>query len=280
MKKYNSNGTIVIDGVAFNGVDEIVSHARSAEPKDGLWVGEDSKLYPCFDSSDYLYEDRHYMNFVFARSKKELEDKLSRLQKAIALGGAYFKLTKALHPMAYWQGEDRYNVLVTEEKDEARYMPPDYRLPVLSNDDDFEKERPLLRGMEKDALLGHAHQLVEETLALLDDVPAKGWFDKPYRAMVNCEPGVFIVDCKFILEICPFKNYLEGRNTDFDDYRTLRTAAFNNTTGIWSTTALCTSHNIEGIRDFLSHFFIDYEICESLWKNYLGIYPAQKMILE
>lgn len=102
--------TVTILGVEFQDVDEIIQYAQAHKPKDGVWVGADSESYPCFDSSDYAYEDRSYWNFVFARSKQEMVDKLDRLRGMSPLAGNYRKLTDSLRPMAYWGG-DRHHLL-------------------------------------------------------------------------------------------------------------------------------------------------------------------------
>ena len=54
MKKYKNNETIQVLGASFNGVKDMIEHARKRMPKDGVYVGEDSQLYPCFDSEDYM----------------------------------------------------------------------------------------------------------------------------------------------------------------------------------------------------------------------------------
>lgn len=100
---------IVIFDVKFNGIEEIKEYALKGVPKDGVYVGQDSKRYPCFDSSDYAYEDRNYWNFVFSKSREELEKKMNTLRNMTNMGN-YKKLTKELAPMLYWGGDDYYKV--------------------------------------------------------------------------------------------------------------------------------------------------------------------------
>ena len=69
MKRFKNNETIVVLGTPFMGVKDMIFHARERIPKCGVYVGEDSRLYPCFDSSDYAYENRRYTNLVFAKSQ-------------------------------------------------------------------------------------------------------------------------------------------------------------------------------------------------------------------
>ena len=72
MKKYKNNETIVVMGASFNGVKDMITHARKRMPKDGVYVGEDSQLYPSLDSEDYMYENRYCTNLVFGSSQEEI----------------------------------------------------------------------------------------------------------------------------------------------------------------------------------------------------------------
>ena len=117
MKRFKSNGAIEVLGVTFNGVRDMIKHARDRMPKDGVYVAEDSQRYPCFDSSDAMYEKRYYTNLVFARSKDEMIRKLNKLKCKIGTCN-YYKLSVSLHPMAYWEGDSCHDVLLTEIEDE------------------------------------------------------------------------------------------------------------------------------------------------------------------
>lgn len=117
MKQLKNNETIEVLGVSFNGVKDMIEHARKRIPKDGVYVGEDSQLYPCFDSEDYMYENRFFTNLVFANSPEEIEKKL-RILKQVERYSNYNKLNSELHPMAYWQGDTCHDVLLTEMEDE------------------------------------------------------------------------------------------------------------------------------------------------------------------
>ena len=44
MKRFKNNETIEVLGASFNGVKEMIEHARKRMPKDGVYVGEDSQL--------------------------------------------------------------------------------------------------------------------------------------------------------------------------------------------------------------------------------------------
>ena len=116
MKKYKNNETIEVLGASFNGVKDMIVHARKRIPKDGVYVGEDSQRYPCFDSEDYMYENRYFTNLVFAKSIEEIDEKL-RILNQVERYSNYNKLTAELHPMAYWQGDTCHDVLLTEIND-------------------------------------------------------------------------------------------------------------------------------------------------------------------
>lgn len=81
MKRLKNNETIEVLGASFNGVKDMIEHARMRMPKDGVYVGEDSQLYPCFDSEDYMSENRYFTNLVFAHSLEEIDMKLSILKQ-------------------------------------------------------------------------------------------------------------------------------------------------------------------------------------------------------
>ena len=117
MKRLKNNETIQVLGASFNGVKEMIEHARKRMPKDGVYVGEDSQLYPCFDSEDYMSEDRHFTNLVFGSSQEEIDKKLNILNQVERYGN-YNKLTVELHPMAYWQGDTCHDVLLTDRDEE------------------------------------------------------------------------------------------------------------------------------------------------------------------
>ena len=116
MKRLKNNETIEVLGTSFNGVKEMIEYARKRIPKDGVYVGEDSQLYPRFDSEDYMYENRYFTNLVFGSSQEEIDKKLNILNQVERYGN-YNKLTVELHPMAYWQGDTCHDVLLTEITD-------------------------------------------------------------------------------------------------------------------------------------------------------------------
>lgn len=112
--KIAHNKTIKVFGVTFHGIEEVIEYARKGIPKEGVYVGKDFERYPCFDSSDYAYENRYYWNFVFAQSEEELKKKVNTLilRKPEA---NYKKLTDELAPMVYWEGDPYYPMEIVNE---------------------------------------------------------------------------------------------------------------------------------------------------------------------
>ena len=114
MKIVSNDSVIIIYEVEFYGVEELLKYAINKEPKEGVYVELDSELYPCFDSSDYAYEDRYYCNFVFGRSKEEVMKKMKKLVSRSPQNAIYRKLTQELAPMIYWRGDRYYPLEVME----------------------------------------------------------------------------------------------------------------------------------------------------------------------
>lgn len=115
MKKVDYNSQISVLGAQFENVYEIIRCACHKEPKDGVYVGEDSELYPCFDYEDFASETRFYWNFVFATSESEMLEKLAKLKEMDTLDSNYYKLTEDLAPMAYWGGDTNYQLVLTDD---------------------------------------------------------------------------------------------------------------------------------------------------------------------
>lgn len=90
------------------------TYALEGVAKDGVYVGKDAELYPCFDSEDYASEDRFFWNIVFAKSLEELEAKKAELEDAF-YNCNYEKFTEELAPMAYWGGDTYYDVKITDD---------------------------------------------------------------------------------------------------------------------------------------------------------------------
>jgi len=113
MKTIKSTQPFYVLGVKFENVPEAILYAIKGWAKNGVYVGKDVELYPCFDSEDYASENRFFWNLVFARSKEELDRKLVEL-KSVSPQTIYNKFSETLAPMIYWGGDSVYDVIATE----------------------------------------------------------------------------------------------------------------------------------------------------------------------
>ena len=114
MKIIKNTNSFYVLGVKFENIQEAIEYAIKGLDKNGVFVGHDAELYPCFDSEDYASEDRFFWNIVFARSKEELDRKLIEL-KSVSPQTNYNKFLEALAPMIYWEGDSFYDVMVTDD---------------------------------------------------------------------------------------------------------------------------------------------------------------------
>ena len=114
MKTIKNTDSFNVLGVKFVNVTEAILYAIKRWNKNGVYVGKDAKLYPCFDSEDYASEDRFFWNLVFAMSKEELDRKLVEL-KSVSPQTIYNKFSETLAPMIYWGGDSIYDVIATED---------------------------------------------------------------------------------------------------------------------------------------------------------------------
>ena len=113
MKTIKNTDKIRVFGVTFKDIHEAISYAQKEKPKKGVYVGVISERYPCFDSHDYAYDHRRYWNIIFAKSKKELNSKLEKLENEDHMIN-FCKLSDTLAPMAYWGGDSGYKGFCTE----------------------------------------------------------------------------------------------------------------------------------------------------------------------
>ena len=114
MKIIKDTNSFYVLGVIFENIQEAIEYAIKGLDKNGVFVGHDAELYPCFDSEDYASEDRFFWNIVFAKSKEELNRKLIEL-KSVSPQTNYNKFSEALAPMIYWGGDCIYDVIATED---------------------------------------------------------------------------------------------------------------------------------------------------------------------
>lgn len=83
------------------------SYAREPEKKGTVHVGELWMRYPCFDSSDFLYENRSYQNFIL-RDRPITSSDMKRLEKLPTHMNAKrldASVPEEMLPMVYYVGE-------------------------------------------------------------------------------------------------------------------------------------------------------------------------------
>lgn len=117
MVELDKDRAIEVFGIRFCGVNELKKYACSGLSKGGVYVGMSRERYPCFDSSDYAYEDRYYTYLVFANNREDVERKVRILESAGYCGGCR-NITDDVAPVVYWDG-DRHHPMQLPECDEV-----------------------------------------------------------------------------------------------------------------------------------------------------------------
>ena len=89
-------------------------HEQPANPVPGLYVGLIYEPYPCFDASDYAYENRRYWNFFFS-DKPVTEEVLNTLAAMPHRGNYRYvheDMAELAVPALYWGGDRSDNLLL------------------------------------------------------------------------------------------------------------------------------------------------------------------------
>lgn len=119
---------VEILGQVFHGLQDIMSHveismaegsyigAHDCEPakRGKVHVGELWKRYPCFDSSDDMYEDRSYRNYIFRQDSIDEYDlkKLERLPWNENNKRISPSVPQKMLPIVYYEGDG--NTMIVE----------------------------------------------------------------------------------------------------------------------------------------------------------------------
>lgn len=85
-----------------------ISFEKPKNPIHGLHVLEFYEPYPCFDSSDYAYEDRFYWNFFFSKTPFT-KTEVRRLAFVKRYGGLEFikhEMEEWMLPSIYFDGDN------------------------------------------------------------------------------------------------------------------------------------------------------------------------------
>lgn len=112
---------VEILGLVFHGLQDISAHVEMSqavgssckpsvrEPKKTgrVHVGELWMSYPCFDSSDYLYENRTYQNYILRERPITFEDmeRLRKLPSGMNAQRLSPSVPEDMLPMVYYVGD-------------------------------------------------------------------------------------------------------------------------------------------------------------------------------
>ena len=130
MRCVSINDDIEILGTVFHGLQDIEAHvemslykdyshgqANEREPKicSEVHVGEMWMPYPCFDSDDFMYENRTYQNYIF-RSRPITQSDMKALSE-LPSGSNECRITENLPqeiiPLVYYAGDGDTMLVVT-----------------------------------------------------------------------------------------------------------------------------------------------------------------------
>ncbi|WP_195660086.1 hypothetical protein [Bacteroides nordii] len=102
--RLSCDAEIVVNSHVYRGIFDLKSQGRNSDSS----VSSRCQLFPCFDSSDYMYENRYYRNFWFCMQDSEEWKTISTLKEP---SGEYCFLNEALPsealPMVYYKDEDK-----------------------------------------------------------------------------------------------------------------------------------------------------------------------------
>lgn len=98
------NAEIVVDGRVYRGIDSLKEYAKKTDSP----VLCRSQRFPCFDSSDYMYENRYYRNFWFCKQDPVMSELISSLEEP-RCNYCFLKenLRKEALPMVYYKDEEK-----------------------------------------------------------------------------------------------------------------------------------------------------------------------------
>lgn len=109
LRQIPSDCTLSICGVVFEGIDAIKDYWRNQTDSSQPYIIERSQRFPCFDSSDYAYENRYFWNFLICHSKEDADKKAKSMEQLKVVGGNFRLVSENLpadmRPMVYYEDE-------------------------------------------------------------------------------------------------------------------------------------------------------------------------------
>ena len=141
IQMYGIGDDVEILGHVFHGLDDIRAHCGKllrcrcdendtpsrikAHKQDGFCVGELYESYPCFDSSDFMYENRSYQNFVI-RDRLVTDKEMLRITR-LPMRSNYRLVTEEMPldalPMVYYEGDGGMMLVATQKVDQSSPSP-------------------------------------------------------------------------------------------------------------------------------------------------------------
>ena len=115
LRQISSDCTLSICGVVFEGIDAIKDYWRNQTDGSQPYIIERSLRFPCFDSSDYAYENRYFWNFLICHSKQDAEKKAKSMEQLEVVGGnsrlVSENLPADMRPMVYYEDDSTFMIL-------------------------------------------------------------------------------------------------------------------------------------------------------------------------
>jgi len=110
IQAYLIDQTFMVAGHIFDGLQDL-KHQVGNDLGD-VYIQEECELYPCFDSSDYKYEDRYYQYYFF-RPCPKIEDGKLEIPRSGSLDHSESLPMQQL-PLVYYQGEGQHLLVITK----------------------------------------------------------------------------------------------------------------------------------------------------------------------
>ena len=115
LRQIPSECTLSVLGVVFEGIDAIKDYWRNQTDSSQPYIIERSQRFPCFDSSDYAYENRYFWNFLICHSKQEADKKAKSMEQLEVVKGNFRlineNLSADMRPLLYFEDESTSMIL-------------------------------------------------------------------------------------------------------------------------------------------------------------------------
>ena len=106
-------------GHTFHGLEDMESYMRPQEgEKQDVFVNRVIESYPCFDSSDYLYENRFFRNYIVRKHPigEEEEERLEKLPSWDNYNKVTEQIPDDMLPVVYYKGDGDFMLVATAKE--------------------------------------------------------------------------------------------------------------------------------------------------------------------